>query len=462
MATTGSVLMRGTDAFAWHMERDPALRSTVVALIWLDRAPDWEALTARIDYMSRRMQSLRQRVVESPLPFAPPRWTYDEHFDFDWHLRRVSAPPPYSTEAVLDFARRAAMDAFDRDRPLWEFTLVEGLKGAGPQAAFVMKVHHSLSDGVGGMRLMTVLFDLQRRPGRITDMPPAPVPETSGLRGANPVGAVVGYTARLARHGTGAAASALAHGLRHPLAAVHDAAAMTRSVYRTVAPISDTRSPVMRQRAMTRHLATIEVPLDDLKRAATAVDGTVNDAYLAALTGGLRLYHERHEARVDSLRVTLPISIRAEDDTEWGNRITLQRVVLPVAETDPAARMRLVHDVIGAARAEPSLPVTDTIAGAINMLPAGYVGGMLKHVDFLASNVAGSPRPIYLAGAKVTGFFAFGPTIGASLNATLISYGDTCDIGVNIDTAAVPDPDVLLECLQDSFVEIGDVGEPVE
>ena len=93
------------------------------------------------------------------------------------------------------------------------------------------------------------------------------------------------------------------------------------------------------------------------------------------------------------------------------------------------------------------------------MLPVGYVAGILKHVDFLASNVTGRPAPVYLAGSKITGLFAFGPTIGASLNITLMSYDGTCDIGINIDTAAVPDPDVLLACLRESFAEITALGD---
>ena len=88
------------------------------------------------------------------------------------------------------------------------------------------------------------------------------------------------------------------------------------------------------------------------------------------------------------------------------------------------------------------------------MLPVGYVGGILKHVDFLASNVTGPPAPVYIAGGKVTGLYAFGPTIGASLNTTLLSYAGTCHIGINIDTAAAPDPDVLLACLQESLAEV--------
>ena len=219
-------------------------------------------------------------------------------------------------------------------------------------------------------------------------------------------------------------------------------------------------SPLMRERATTRHLAMMEVSLDALKAAAKATDGTVNDAYLTVVTGGLRRYHERHGTSVESLRAVVPVSLRTRDDTSWGNRITLQRLILPVGEPDPGARMRNVHRVTQAARGEPSLPVTGMIAGTLNMLPVGYVGGILKHVDFLASNVTGPPSPVYIAGGKITGLFAFGPTIGASLNTTLLSYAGTCHIGINIDTAAVPDPDVLLACLQESLTEVTALGAP--
>jgi WS/DGAT/MGAT family acyltransferase len=396
--------------------------------------------------------------VESLFRLTAPRWTYDPHFDLSWHLRRVTAPAPRTRDAVLQLARRSAMGAFDRDRPLWELTLVEGIRGG--KAALILKIHHSLSDGVGGMEMLTLLCDLQRESPDLGEMPPTPPGETLDLRAmvAGTVGSVAGRSASLARRGAESVIPALVGYVRNPVVQVRGAAAMARSVYRTAAPILDTRSPIMRERAMTRHLAMLEVPTDALKKAAKTVDATLNVAYLAAVTGGLRRYHERHDVAVESLRVVMPISIRGEGDMGWGNKITLQRLTVPVGEPDPASRMRELHHVTEAARKEPSLPVTDAIAGALNMLPAGYVGGVLKHIDFLASNVPGTPVPIYIAGSKVTGFFAFGPTIGASLNVTLLSYDGTCDIGINIDTAAVPDPDVMLECLQEGFAEITALG----
>ena len=451
--------MRASDAFSWYMERDPALRSTVVVVDWLDRAPEWEVLVDRIDRISRLMPSLRQHIVESPFRLTVPRWAYDPHFDLHWHLSRITAPRPGTRDAVLELARRAAMTAFDRARPLWEVTLVEGMEGG--EAALIIKLHHSLSDGVGAMRMLAIVADLQREPADLGEMPPVPPHEPGDLLTlvTGTVGSMAGRTAHVARLGAGAAIPAWIRYARDPVGYVRDAVGMARSVYRTAAPNRSTLSPVMRDRATTRHLAMLEVSLDALKKSAKTVGGTVNDAYLAAIAGGLRTYHERHGASVDSLRALMPINLRAGKDANWGNRITLQRLIVPVGETDPAARMRALHRVAGAAREEPSLSVTETIAGALNMLPVGYVGGILKHVDFVASNVPGAPMPVYLAGSKVTGMFAFGPTIGASVNTTLMSYDGTCDIGINIDTAAVPDPDVLLGCLRESLAEITALGD---
>jgi len=458
MAAPVSAYMGASDAFTWRMERDPALRSTIVLVDWLDRTPDWDALVARIDRISRLMPSLRQRVVESPFDLTTPRWSYDPHFDLNWHIRRVAAPAPRTREAVLQLARRSAMDAFDRDRPLWELTLVEGIKDG--QAALIVKFHHSLSDGVGGMRMLAIIADPQREPPDLGPMPPAPSGETPDqlavVTGA--VGSMAAQLTDLARRGAEAAIPALIRSARNPFGLACGTAAMARSVYRTAAPSSGALSPLMRDRSMTRHLAIMEISLDALKKAARTADGTVNDAYLAVVTGGLRRYHERHGTTVGYLRAVIPISLRAVQDTDWGNKITLMRLTVPTGEPDPAARMRLLHRLTGAARDEPSLPVTGAIAGVLNMLPVGYVAGILKHSDFVASNVPGVPRPAYLAGSKITGMFAFGPTIGTSLNTTLLSYVGTCDIGINIDTAAVPDPHVLLACLQESAAEITALG----
>jgi diacylglycerol O-acyltransferase len=424
----------------------------------LDRGPDWDRMVDRLERASRLSPGFRHRVVSPPLRLATPRWVPDADFDLSWHVRRFEAPPPKTLATVIDFARKTGMAGFDRDRPLWEFTLVDGLDGGG--AALVMKLHHALTDGIGGMELARFLFDVERDGGDPGPMPPAPVGERLGR--VDLVRDALLYDcsrlARFARHRIGAALGDAGHALTHPIETVTGAVATFASIGRTVEPVNDTLSPVMRERHLAWHYDVLEFPLAAIQDAAHAAGATLNDAFLAAVAAGLRTYHERHGATVEELRVTMPISIRGDDDPIGGNRITLMRFKVPVAVPDPATRMTEIHARCGDVKTERSLPHTDAIAGTLNLLPRAVLGGMLKHVDFLASNVPGITVPLYLAGAKVTRFYGFGPTIGAALNLTLISYGGTCYVGVNSDTGAVPDHDVMLDCLRDGVDEVLAIG----
>lgn len=448
------VFMRETDAFSWYMERDPALRSTIVAVAWLAASPDWGVFLHKLEQAERSVPLFRMRLLEPPGRVATPRWSADPDFDLAWHVRRIDAPAPHTPATVIDVARHAATTGFDPAHPLWEFTLVEHLEG--DRAALVMKVHHSLTDGIGGMKLALQLFDLEPEavdPGsplhaRIGDATTSSDLLRESLRHDGE------RFLEFARHEAFAAVPAAIRAARHPLRTAADIVATTQSIVRMVAPVSETMSPVMTERSLGRGLDMVTVRLDDLKRAASAAGGTVNDGFMAGLTGGLRRYHDRHGTTVEDLRVTLPISIRTESDPVAGNRITLQRFTVPVHIDDPAERIRAIGGRCRSARDERSLQHTNAIAGALNLLPPSVVGGMLKHVDFLASNVPGFTFPVYLAGARLVGYFPFGPTIGAAINATLLSYDGTCCIGLTFDTAAVPDTDVLVRCIGEGFDEV--------
>jgi diacylglycerol O-acyltransferase len=439
------VPMRNSDAFSWFMEKDPLLRSTVVTVVWLERAPDWSALCQRLAHALESAPMFRCRVEPSSRPFRNPKWKTEESLDLSWHLRRVGAPEPHTPDTVLDLARVAATTAFDSSRPPWEFTLVEGLSGG--RAALVMKFHHSLTDGVGGMQLAQLLFDLE---GPHEVKVRAHVPHETRHSGD-------GSAPCIWRGVTTAIGSVLGAG-RHPLATVSNAGLTAVSVAQMLAPVTKTLSPAMTERSLGRELFMLSVELGDLKKAAAAASGTVNDAFVAALAGGLRRYHEELGERPAELRVTLPISLRREGDPAGGNRITLQRLCIPVAEPDPAERLRQVHLVCAKARSEPAIAFTDAIAGALNMLPTAVVGSMLKHVDFLASDVPGLPFKVSLAGARATGFYTFGPTIGSSMNATLLSYDETCCVGVTTDSGAIPDQKAFSVCLRDGFEEVLSLG----
>jgi hypothetical protein len=291
-------------------------------------------------------------------------------------------------------------------------------------------------------------------------LPEVPTTTTDRFGPFGPLLDALGYdlshVLRSGASGLAALPAGVARAARNPPETVGRAVTVAVALARFVRPIDRTLSPIMTGRSMRWHYGALEVPLDGLKRASRAdgATGTVNDAFLAGITGGLRRYHQRHDASVERLRVTMPLSLRSEDDPEGGNRVTIMRFEVPVAVEDPAARMAEIGQICGDVRRDPAIPYSDTVAGVLNLLPSQATGGMLKHVDFLASNVPGLDLPVWLAGARLQGFHAFGPTLGAAANITLMSYEGTCFVGVNADLAAVPDPDVFLECLHEGFDEV--------
>ena len=445
--------LRNSDAFTWAMESDPRLRSTVVTVVVLDRSPDWDQVRGRFDLISREVPMFRHRVVPSPPP-APPRWEPAPDFDLDFHMRRVTAPAPGTFDTVLEMARVAAMEDFDRARALWEATLVDGLEDGG--AAMVLKFHHALTDGVGGVQIGMLLFDLTET-GENHE-PSADPPDVHPSQWLDGYRDTAWYDARLVGNAvTGTLKTApklIAGGLLRPLRTVSAAAETAASVYRTVRPVNRTGSPLMKGRSLTRNLDVMEVPLPQLRGAAHRGGGAVNDAFVAGVAGGLRIYHERHGVTVGDLHLSMPMNLRRAGDDMGGNRITLMRFDVPVGVVDPLMRIRQIHDKTTTVRQEKSVPYTQWIAGALNMVPRWYIGSILRHVDFVCSDVPGIPVPVFLGGATVLTQYGFGPTVGAAVNVTLLTYVDVCTLGVDVDTGAIPDYDVFAECLAAGFDEV--------
>jgi diacylglycerol O-acyltransferase len=150
----------------------------------------------------------------------------------------------------------------------------------------------------------------------------------------------------------------------------------------------------------------------------------------------------------------MPLSIRKPDDPLGGNRITLLRFAVPVGLADPAERIARTAEIVRAWRHERGVAHTQGIAQGLNLAPRGYIQSILRRIEFVASDVPGLTQPAYVAGARVLAYYPFGPTIGAALNATLMSYAGTCNVGVNIDAGAVPEPDELVTHLKAGFDEV--------
>lgn len=459
--TTATVRMSASDTVLWSLEHDPILRSTITAIAILDRSPDWDALRRRVAHATELMPRLRQRVVEPSNPGGVPRWVFDDDFDLDYHLRRVRSPAPGSRRDVLDLATPIATQPFDHTRPLWEFTLVEGMEHG--EAALIQKLHHSITDGEGAVALAMLLLDEQRdaspeRPTAPTGQAAATAAEPTLQRALGDLGGRwVRGLAGAANLSTSLARTALGTAV-DPIGTARQAGALARSMAKAVAPIPESASPIMRSRSLSRRLDTIDLPLADLKAAAHAAGGTMNDAFLAGVIGGLTRYHDQHQSPIDTLRITMPISIRRADDALAGNHFVPARFEVPCTITDPAARILALGAIARDWQHEPFLAHSDALATLLAHLPAGVtsdiMGSMLKHVDAVATNVVGLPTPTYLAGAELVREYAFAPPSGAAVNVALLSHVDTACIGVVSDASAIPDDALLMQCLVESFDQV--------
>jgi WS/DGAT/MGAT family acyltransferase len=453
----GKSYLSQTDTLMWMVEADPLLRSTILGVVLLEAAPPWARVHRRVEEVTHHVPALREKVMPVPLHPTLMRWEPDPDFDLDYHLRHISLPAGSGLQELLDWARSTAMGGFDSARPLWEFTLVEGVghDGHPDGAAFIMKAHHVVSDGIGAVQLAAHLFDFEPAP---TKKEPTPPPTVAHHTPMDTMREVIAHDVEgmvdFARHQMASAVPNLLHAVRNPQQAAREVMATARSIGKVVAPAMVPKSQVMVGRMLASNFRVMEVPVDALHKAAKAAGGRLNDGFIAGITAGLHLYHEHHGIDVAELRVAMPISLREDGHGEGGNHITIMRFPVPVGSLSVKERITALHQVVEEVRHERSLPHTSTIAGFLNLMPKGVIGAIMKGVDFLASNVPGVPTPMWLEGQRVVRFFPFGPTAGSAVNITLMSYNGTCCIGVNSDAAAIPDPDTLLECLRAGFAEV--------
>jgi diacylglycerol O-acyltransferase / wax synthase len=458
--------MSESDSVLWHIERDPLLRSTITSVWFLDTTPDRKRMDAVVERIVARIPRLRQRVVDEQPGVSPPRWADDAHVDIDYHYTwsRLPGRRP-GRRQVLDHAQRMAARAFDKDRPLWELCVVEGLPGK--RAAFIMKVHHAIADGLGMVQLLAHMVDLEAEPTADGAQPPdgVGVDTRSGvdhrLRIEAPVWAIPGARsvahriASEARTGARLGKASLRTAtdlLRDPRGTIEQLGRTTGSIARVVKPATTPLSPAMIDRSINTHFEAVSVPFSALKTAARSADGTLNDAFVAITLDALKRYHDALGQPCSEIRMNMPISVRGGDSANIDNRFVPARMVLPLSDAEPAQRIGQVKELLRSARAEPALPHVNDISGVISRFgPAAAVsilGAMLKGVDITTSNVPGPPFPVFMAGARVGEFFAFGPLAGAAINITLFSYDGTVHLGVNSDRAAVGDHELFTRCLR--------------
>lgn len=453
--------MSDAEFLMWTLDADPALRSDFVNVTVLESAPDEDRLRAKIGAALRDVPHFADRVIPAPLRLAPPEWHPQQDLDLDYHLRKMAVPAPGGMRELLDLTAVLAATPFDRSRPLWEFTLVEGLRDG--RVALLEKVHHAVTDGVGALRLSLSMVDFESDPPDrgiepASYDPPAPddpIDRTTALdvvTGA--LGFVLRRQGRMARRAISATTNALLHPQAAPARAA-DAAALLASVRRQLLITDSARSPLFAPRSLGRRYETFTVPFEPAKNAAKALGGTLNDFYVTGIAGALGLYHQHLGAPVDELRMAMPVNIREGTNTSPGNAFVPTRVLVPVIPKDPVERFAAVRSRLAGLRHEPALGAAGGLSGIMTALPPPVLLSLARvqsaTIDFATSNLRGSPVDLYTGGARIEANYPMGPREGVPLNITMLSYRGELQMGVHLDPVAITDSGALLDAMRESF-----------
>ncbi len=449
--------MSDAEAMMWRLEKDPHLSSTFANVTLLDRAPDFDRLLRRLDRATYVFPRLRRRVQPVAGNLAPPLWADDPNFDLLHHVRRIALPKPGSMRQLLDLASLLACDPFDRTRPLWQFVVVEGLRGG--KAALIQKLHHTITDGEGGVQLSLQFLDFER------DAPEPPPLSEAEMAAASPPLSPQAHQDLVRELVTGS--------LRVPLGLLKQvkdlladptgipgagsaAADTVRGLLTQLGDTDQARSPLWTARSLRRRIETLRAPFEDTKAAAKRLGGTLNTAFLTAAAHAAGRYHDQLDQPVELLRASMAISTRTE--ASGANAFSLARMLVPTEPMPIAQRFAAVQAATEAARTSAAGASLDALASIGATLPTSVATRLARQqaqtVDFATSNVRGAPMALFLAGAMVMENYPVGPLAGVAFNLTLLSYHHSLDMGVHLDLAAVTEPDLLRRCLEGAFQEL--------
>lgn len=379
---------------------------------------------------------LRQRLINAPAGCGRPLWVDDPRFDINNHVDERACPSPGDEDALLDVAADALTHPLPADRPLWRATLVTNLAGGG--TALVVVFHHVLADGVSGLALLGRLAD----PVAAVDEPAAPAPA--------PIRWVL-----------------LADAWRSRLRAMAALPAARRRLQRALAELTPAATPAAPRCSLqqptgpSRRLAIARADLADLRAAAHAQGGTINDAVLTAVTGALRRLLRHRGETVDQFVVSIAASTRRDaQDAAPGNQVGVIPVALP-AGGEPAQRLAAVADRTRTRRtAPPDASVTLLAPVFRGLARLGLLNRYLnrqRRINTFVTNLRGPAHPLHLLGSTVTEMVPMSAITGnVTVGFAALSYAGSLVVTIIADRDACPDLPMLTACLQDELDRLGD------
>ena len=432
--------LTGLDASFLHMERAGAHMHVASTIVFEGPAPSHEEFRDHIASRLHLVPRFRQKLRFVPFDQGRPIWVDDPHLNLDYHVRQSALPAPGSDEQLRNLAARVFSQQLDRSKPLWELWLIEGLSDG--RFAIVGKSHHALVDGVSGVDITTVLFDLDADPQGAASPPPwlaRPEPTDLKLLGdawrerlTSPPEIVRGFRAALrgprqVLKGVGATSKMIGAGMAAP-----------SSVFNVeIGP--------------HRRFAMAQADLAELKRVKDAHGGTVNDVILSIVAGAIGKYLRArgHDTEDLELRAMVPVSVRADEEHgALGNRISAMMAPLPVWSEDPVERLRIVSEEMGdlkasgqAVGAEILTKLTDFAPGTIAS-QAARLQPAQRFFNLVVTNVPGPQFPLYVLGRKMESIFPMVPLARRqALCVGIMSYDGQVNFGLIGDYDAMADLD---------------------
>jgi diacylglycerol O-acyltransferase len=436
------------DASFLHQE-GPVSHMHIGGLTVIEGPPP--AMEEFLEQIRRRLHMVpryRHKLAHTALDSGRPVWIDDPSFNLDYHVRHTALPAPGHWEQLQDLTARIFSQQLDRSKPLWEMWLIEGLED--DRFALITKTHHSLIDGIAGVDLATVLFDLSPEPPPLptSGRPWRPHHEpgmahllASGLQGALRTGITLAE----------GAIEAIAHPDRALAHAREAAEGVGEIIWAGLNPAPET--PLNVPIGPHRRFVGVNSQLEDLKLIKNTFGGTVNDVVLAVVAGALRSFlisRGRRTAGVE-MRALVPVSVRTEDERGGsGNRIVVMRGPLPVYISDPLNRLRFVSNAMDGLKESKQALGAEVIAGAQNFAPptilaqASRLNFSTRLFNLIVTNVPGPQFPLYVLGREMLEAYpiAFLPENHA-LAIGIMSYNGQMNFGLLGDFDALPDIDTI-------------------
>lgn len=451
--------LSATDASFIVREKGPSHMHIGGVMIFEGPPPTYDALLRHIEARLHLVPRYRQRLLLPRFEMGRPLWIDDRRFDLTYHVRHTALPPPGSVEQLKNLTARLFSQRLDRSKSLWELYLVEGVEGK--RFALINKTHHAMVDGISGVDIATLLFDLSRevKTRRVPRPTWTPQPEPTQSEVAIKL---LRDSGRVAAGLLGSAVRSLADPSRAVRSLREVAEGLGEVLWAGLTPVP--RSPLNVAIGPHRRVTWMRASLADFKAVKDRFGGTVNDVVLATVAGAIARWLRGRGVRTEGLqlRASVPVSVRArEEHGQLGNRLALMVAPLPVYCDDPVERLRIVREAMRGLKESKQAVGAQLITRLERFAPptllaqASRLHFSPRFANLIVTNVPGPQFPLYLMARELLEMIPVGFLVdGFAMIVALVSYNGTLTFGLLGDYDALPDIELIAGYIQEALAEL--------